>query len=132
MIILASIATWLFGIWVFSPLFALETASASGGTWQAQLRKLPRNLFLFWAFFAFWRLCLLIAPAPALLQFIPEPLSTTVFLWMGAGSLVLWLVVAVQGRRQVLQGTDRVDGSRGAFAFPQRSASRFGTNSRAR
>jgi len=135
MVGLAAIASWLFGIWVFAPLFALETASAGGGTWQAQLRKFPRSFLMFWAFFAFWRLCLFIVPAPALLQFIPEPVNTTLFLWVGAGSFLLWLGVALQGRRQAWHGFE-AGSSRGAVVFPQRgalgSASQYRATPRAR
>jgi hypothetical protein len=136
LVAMAAIASWLFGVWVFFPLFALETASAGSGTWQTQLRKIPRNLLFFWAFFAFWRLCLFIVPAPALLQFIPEPINTSVFLWAGAGSLALWLVVAFEGRRHVAEGAGNAGRSRRAVAYPRgaslRGTSAVGVSSRAR
>ena len=95
--VLSNVSALVFGFWVFFHLSALQNVLAGHGNWRTQVRKMPRNLLLFWSLFAVFRLILFIWPVPIWSLFIPEPFGTVLFFVAGIICSLLWVLARRDG-----------------------------------
>ncbi len=91
------VAAGVYGFWVLFPLAALRNVMDVRGGWRSQVRKVPRNMLLFWSTFAGCRLVMFIRPMPILLPIVPEPIGTYLFFAAGAICFLLWWRVDLHG-----------------------------------
>jgi hypothetical protein len=102
---LANFAGILFGLWVFFPLIAIKNILDGPGKLGRQVRKIPLGMFIFWSFFAFWRVILFIYPVPVYFAIVPEPVGTYLFFLAGVAVLLMWWAVDLRGRRPALRSS---------------------------